>query len=208
MRGHWLSGTRKLNRHYQSGGKKKPLAEWESLDIVESGFPYDYWVVTDDIGISYGGGGDYPMPAGLKTVQKFKIIHEIEVVQPCSVQSPLFYVEWVTTRARNSTGVQNQIIKQWWCQNNPYAPAGSLPLVQSVVTDPYGGTSYGEIMNYNPQTGRYEMQTVIEIDKNIDYASWGNDKDLTYFRAAIQLASSSHFVQGDTVNYYGRIERV
>lgn len=90
MRGHFLSGTRKLNRHYQSGGG------WKLIGDTTKTWTTDQKVLKDGIVTGYipfdgVGNAKYKLP--IKTGTRFKIVSDL----------PLYHLEYGTPEHASQT---------------------------------------------------------------------------------------------------------
>lgn len=154
MRGHWISNTRKLNRHYQSGNGEK-VTPWDDfiLPIDHAGL---YW------GVDHSDAVNFSLPLWAQHANKLELDIAIE---ENSVGSSILYLcyLYITVILYDIDGNQETFYVRYWCPWDSYAPTPSsyTLLDYSSFLNCYGNSNNGEPFVLDSVTGLYRLRSTI-----------------------------------------------
>lgn len=157
MRGHWISNTRKLNRHYQSGKGGEKVTPWYDfiLPITHAGL---YW------GIDNSDSYNFPLPAWVQNARRIAL--EINIDRdPASTGTLYLCYLYITVILYNAQGAQETFRVNYWCQYDSYAPTPSsyIQLDDTSFNNLYGNSNRGEPFILDSTTGLYKLRTTQPI---------------------------------------------
>ena len=178
MRGHWISNTRKLNRHYQSGKGSDIILKWEPRQVNADhvlAWGVDIALLDDFVASTagYPGYPTYPMPLKMQNATQFEFIPYLtkEGTTGGGVYLPAMRITVITEDAQGNTTTHNL---NWYCPSAQPTPTGAwLPytaLHETRFTNLYNDAGlaplYGELFDYNATEDRYKLTTRSIIRKS------------------------------------------
>ena len=157
MRGHWISNTRKFNRHYQSGKGGEKVTPWYDfiLPITHADL---YW------GVNSSDSYNFPLPTWVQNARRIAL--EINIDRdPASTGILYLCYLYITVILYNAQGSQEIFRVNYWCQYDSYVPTPSsyIQLDDTSFNNVYGNPYRGEPFILDSTTGLYKLRTTQPI---------------------------------------------
>lgn len=169
MRGHWISTTRKLNRHYQSGTPGTVATAWSNFNL-----PIDHAGLT--WGVDHNDSRMFAsLPTWFTNCRRFEVELELEATNLGSALLYLCYagIEFSLYDANSQAQLYTYY---YWSPYSQYVPTPTLRtnLAYTTFTDIWGNPTTGEQFVYDPISGKYKLTTHLVIDtQTIDPTNTG-----------------------------------
>lgn len=214
MRGHWISTTRKLNRHYQSGGSI--LYTWNASQVnADHTIAWGVDELLQGMFITaappYAGSAAHPMPAGMQNAAAFEFIPIIRRENGNTGDIFLPYIR-ITVITEDAQGNATTTLFNWYCPNAQPSPSGQwipyTPLTEEAFTNLYNNAGlaplYGEKFVYNSVQGIYTPTTQFIIRKS----AIQNAARFVSFDVSAGLIQSERLTSSELVYLSGEIRKV
>ena len=216
MREHWISTTRKLNRHYQSGNGSDIILRWEPRQVNADhtlAWGVDTIFNGDFIAAAPGqpGSATYPMPLKMQNASQFEFIPFLTRENGTSGDVYIPYMR-ITVTTEDAQGNTTNHLLNWYCPSANPTPSGQwIPytaLNQQAFTNLYNNAGmaplYGEKFSYDSIENRYKLTTRFIIRKS----DFTGAVKFVRFSVTAGLMQSERLTSTQKVYLQGEIKKV